>query len=130
MEQICQEASVSVLDGSRLLVVEDEFLVLLDLETTLRDAGAADVIAARNVEDGLAAVHDGGFDAAILDVRLGRQNVAPVAQALAERGLPFLFYTGQVSDQPTLGQWPNAAVVAKPALASALVAAVASLLGR
>jgi DNA-binding response OmpR family regulator len=119
-----------VLAGSRPLVVEDEFLDSLDLETTRLEAGAAQVIAARNVEDGLAAVRAGGFDAAILDVRLGRQSIAPVAQALAERGLPFLFYTGQVSDQPTLGQWPNAAVVAKPALAGALVAAVASLLGR
>ena len=52
--------------------------------------------------------------AAVLDVRLGRDEVGPVAQALAERGIPFLFHTGH-ADSSALASWSDAIIVRKPA---------------
>jgi DNA-binding response OmpR family regulator len=118
----------AALAGARLLVVEDEFLLLLDLESTLLDAGAVRVAAARNVRDGLAAVEKGDLDAAILDLRLGEESATPVARALAAQGVPFMFYTGERSDDPDLREWPRRQVLSKPARAETIVAAVAGLL--
>ena len=116
------------LDGARILVVEDDFLICLELETILADAGAKAVVLARTVADGLKLAGNGALDAAILDVRIGGKSVAPVARGLAARGLPFLFYTGQVETDPIRQEWPECRIVAKPARAPVLVNAVAELI--
>jgi hypothetical protein len=69
-----------ILAGRRVLLVEDEFLVAMDVESMLERAGCAAI--------GPAA------DAAVLDVNLNGTPVFPVAKALSERGIPFLFTTG------------------------------------
>ena len=65
---------------------------------------------------------------AILDVRIGRESVAPVARELTRRGIPFLFYTGQIGRDRMILEWPDRPVLAKPASSSRIVAAVAALL--
>ena len=65
---------------------------------------------------------------AILDVRLGREMVTPVARELAERGTPFLFYTGQANTDPIVAEWPSVKVLSKPTSRKALLAAVAQSL--
>ncbi|HKY94845.1 MAG TPA: response regulator [Kiloniellales bacterium] len=117
------------LDGARILVLEDEFILLLDLEWVLQEAGGA-VTTARTVRDGLDAVADGPLDAAILDLRIGLESAEPVAQALADRSVPFLFYTGQVGDDPVLRHWPSRTVLPKPAQSQTIIAAIAKLLRR
>ena len=116
------------LHGARVLVVEDDPLLLLELESILQDAGAEIVACCRNVKDGLMAVEKNGVAAAILDVRIGRTTIAPVARQLAERGTPFLFYTGQVENDPALAEWSDHVVLSKPARPATIVAAVALLL--
>jgi DNA-binding response OmpR family regulator len=116
------------LQGARVLVVEDDPLLLLELESILKDAGAEIVACCRNVKDGLMAVEKNGVAAAILDVRIGRTTIAPVARQLAERGTPFLFYTGQVENDPALAEWSDHVVLSKPARPATIVAAVALLL--
>ncbi len=79
---------------ARILVVEDEYLIRMLLEDMLADlgyeiAGAVGTIAEAKV---LAAKAD--FNIAILDVNLDGQEIYPVAEILAERGLPFVFVTG------------------------------------
>jgi len=74
------------------------------------------------------AVEKNGVAAAILDVRIGRTTIAPVARQLAERGTPFLFYTGQVENDPALAEWSDHVVLSKPARPATIVAAVALLL--
>ena len=84
-----------VLRGCRVLVVEDESLVAMLLETILDDMGCTTVGPVSSVEEGLAAVRDEEvLDAALLDVNVAGHQVFPVAQALAERGIPFVFSTG------------------------------------
>lgn len=84
------------LTGARLLVVEDETLVAMMVEDMLSDLGCVVVNVAGSVSTGLALLADPtlALDGAILDVNLGGEKVYPVADALAARGVPFLFATG------------------------------------
>jgi DNA-binding response OmpR family regulator len=125
-----QKAIDLPLRGARVLVVEDDPLLLLELESILQDAGAEIVACCRDVIDGLKAIQGDGLAAAVLDVRIGRATVAPVARELAERGTPFLFYTGQVENDPALAEWSDHIILSKPARPAVIVAAVALLLER
>jgi DNA-binding response OmpR family regulator len=115
--------------GARVLLVEDDFIILTELETLLTEAGAEVVGPCQTVGDALALV-DGRVSAAILDFALRHDTVEPVAAQLAECGVPFVFYTGQLETDALLAAWPGSKVVRKPADAKMVVAAVASLLGR
>jgi len=82
---------------SRLLVVEDEALILLDIEMTLRDMGVADVVTASAVDEALAVIDAGGLDAAVLDLHLGPTGWSyGVARRLQADGIPFIFSSGTV----------------------------------
>jgi len=116
------------LTGTRLLVVEDEPMLLLELETILSDAGADTVLLSRTTGDALARARDEQISAAILDIHLGSELVTPVARALAKRGVPFLFYTGQPRSDPVLVEWREHKVVSKPARPETIVKAVAGLI--
>jgi DNA-binding response OmpR family regulator len=116
------------LRNTRVLIVEDDALLLMELESILQEAGAKIVTCCRNVRDVLVAAEQCGLAAAILDVRIGRGTIAPVARRLAERETPFLFYTGQVENDPALAEWAGHVVLSKPARPAAIVAAVAGLL--
>ena len=78
----------------RVLVVEDEILIGMLLEDMLGDLGYEVAATASRVEEAAAFARDGQFDAAILDVNLNGQEVYPVAEILAGRGIPFVFATG------------------------------------
>jgi DNA-binding response OmpR family regulator len=115
------------LDGARVLVVEDDFLIGLELCAILTDAGAEVIGPMQTVQSALARAGDQTFSAAILDIRLGKETVEPVAQCLAEQHVPFLFYTGQSRTDPVRAIWPECQIVAKPALPTSLLRAVAAL---
>ncbi|MBX9796817.1 response regulator [Sphingomonas sp.] len=79
----------------RILVVEDEPLIVLLLGDVLDSIGKTMVGPADSVAEGLALVAAGGIDAAILDLRLrGGETSIAVAQALEEAGIPFVFASG------------------------------------
>jgi CheY-like chemotaxis protein len=83
------------LRGRRVLVIEDESLVAMLLETILEDLGCEVVGPESNIDDGLAAAHAAdGLDAALLDVNVAGREVFPVAEALLARNIPFVFSTG------------------------------------
>ena len=127
MESSLNAGTTRALAGAQLLIVEDDFLLLMDLEEVLLDAGA-DVQACRTIEDALRLVEKERISAAILDVRIGPDSIAPVARKLAARGTPFLFYTGQLGNDPMMTEWPNSKTISKPALPQVIVKAVAELL--
>lgn len=82
------------LEGLRLLLVEDEFVLALGLTDSLGDMGAIVLGPVTTVEDALALIERvPEIDAAVLDVNLGQQVVYPVADALIARGVPFMFAT-------------------------------------
>ncbi|MFS0790222.1 response regulator [Brevundimonas phoenicis] len=84
-----------IFTGRRVLIVEDELLVAMLLETILSDMGCDVIGPESNVDDGLRiASGTGELDAALLDVNVAGQEVFPVAEALKARGVPFVFSTG------------------------------------
>lgn len=84
-----------IFSGRRVLVVEDESLVAMLLETILSDMGCEIVGPASNVQDGLRVASQAtALDAALLDVNVAGQKVFPIAEALKARGVPFVFSTG------------------------------------
>jgi CheY-like chemotaxis protein len=78
----------------RLLVVEDEYLIRMLLEDMLGDLGYGVAAAVGTLSEARQLAASGEFNAAILDVNLDGQEIYPVADILADRGLPFVFVTG------------------------------------
>lgn len=78
----------------RILIVEDESLIAMLLEDLLADIGYTVVAAVPNVDQALTMLATEAVDLAIVDVNLGGTPSFPVADALAKRGIPFLFTTG------------------------------------
>ncbi|MBA3666225.1 MAG: response regulator [Sphingomonas sp.] len=83
-----------LLSGQRILVVEDEMMVLMNIECVLADLGCEEVTAAATVGRALACIDAQMFDLAMLDVNLDGLPSYPIADALAARGVPFVFSTG------------------------------------
>lgn len=78
----------------RILIVEDHFAVADSLRMFLENAGFEIAGMAGTVSAAAAAVERGGFDIAILDIRLGAASIAPVADRVAAAGVPIVFLTG------------------------------------
>jgi CheY-like chemotaxis protein len=76
------------------LVIEDEGLVSVLIEDILLDSGCNIAGTASSLAEALDKVETLAFDFAIVDVNLNGLQSAPVAQALVERGLPFVLATG------------------------------------
>jgi len=79
---------------TRVLVVEDEIMLALFLEDMLAEHGYEVAGVASRLEEGLARAEVPDFALAVLDVHLNGQDVFPLADRLAEQGLPFVFATG------------------------------------
>ncbi|KOX59183.1 hypothetical protein ADL19_05600 [Streptomyces purpurogeneiscleroticus] len=119
---------VHALVGRRILVVEDEYLIAIEVKRWLEQAGATVVGPVPSVDQALDVIADDRLDAAVLDVNLGAGSmVYPAAGRLDALGVPYLFASGVVDvsrqdghrDQPLLE---------KPYLEDELVRAVAELL--
>jgi CheY-like chemotaxis protein len=85
---------MSTLRGARVLVVEDEAILSLDLEAMLLDLGCMVAGTADKLDDALQMARTSDFDVALLDVNLGGKRVDPVAEAIRARGIPIVFVTG------------------------------------
>jgi len=70
------------LSGRRVLLVEDEAIIALDLAALLTDLGAVVVGAAHCVANALELLNKGKIDCAVLDINLNGEPVYPVARAL------------------------------------------------
>ena len=83
----------------RVLVVEDEPLLALDLESELSAAGFDVVGPAASVARALGLIDELGCDTALLDVNLGLETSEAVALALRARGTPFVVMSGYAQDE-------------------------------
>jgi PAS domain S-box-containing protein len=114
------------LAGARVLIVEDAALLAMELESGLSEAGAVVVGPAYELAEALALL-DQHLDAAVLDANLNGLSVGPVADILAERGVPFVFATGygEAGGAPSGFDAP---VIRKPYDVTQVTAAVGDLL--
>jgi CheY-like chemotaxis protein len=78
----------------RLLIVEDELLIALELQSIVEQLGGTVVGPAGSVEGALQLLSETTPDAALLDANLRGDRVTPVAQACRERSIPFALVTG------------------------------------
>lgn len=85
---------IAALEGKKILVVEDEFLVATLLQDILESAGCTVSGPIARVPEALDAVDHETYDAAVLDVNLGGDRIDPVADALSRQNIPFMFVTG------------------------------------
>ena len=118
-----------LLSGRRILVVEDEMLILMMIEAMLADLGCESVTAAATINQAIALVNGKVFDAAMLDVNLKGSNSSPVADALVTRGVPFFFSTGN-NGLHVMDRYSGTAVLRKPFTYEDLTAIFTGLLPR
>ena len=82
------------LRGKRILLVEDEALVAMDIEAHLAAEGCEVIGPAGTIERARQLVREAAFDAVLLDANLGGHSVEELAVTLTQSGIPFAFATG------------------------------------
>ncbi|AMJ59749.1 response regulator [Bosea sp. PAMC 26642] len=116
-----------ILAGARVLVVEDEMMLLMMIESMLEDLGCESVTAAATVNQALALLDAQAFDVAMLDLNLNGDRSYPIADALAARDVPFLFSTGYGS-QGVMDGYRERPVLMKPYQIGELVSTLRGLI--
>jgi len=116
-----------LLEGKRILVVEDEPLVAMLLEEMLLDCGCEVVGPAYSLLQGSRLAESEALDAAVLDVNLNGELSHGIAEVLQARGVPFAFATGYGSPPP-MAIDSGAPVLQKPYPADRLEAVLRELL--
>jgi len=119
------------LSGLRVLVVEDELVIAMELENLLRGLGCIVLEPVPTIGRALDALASEQLDVAVLDMNLRGERATPVAKALQERGLPFVLVTGYGSERLAKEALEDAPCLRKPVnykqLASAISDDVAGL---
>jgi CheY-like chemotaxis protein len=115
-------------DLRRVLVVEDEALIAMEIADALSNAGWEVVGPASSVAQALALLASTGCDAAVLDVNLGNETVEPVARELITSGTPFVAVSGYSRDQQS-SLLRNAPLIGKPLKPELLVAEIRRCFG-
>jgi CheY-like chemotaxis protein len=116
-------------EGLRVLIIEDETLIALLLEDMLTELGCKVVGTAPTVGTAMEMVDQLAPALAVLDINLGGESSYGVADALASRGIRFVFSTGY-ADGRLDAPWQDRPVLQKPfgqeQLAEAVSLALAS----
>lgn len=115
------------LPGRRVLVVEDNPLLALDIDEALRASGAEVVGPALDIDSGLSLVRADALDGAVLDIDIGGTPVWPIARELKEDGVPFVFVSGDI-EKGIPDDFTGAVCLAKPAQAETILATVAAVM--
>ncbi|WEZ86001.1 response regulator (plasmid) [Rhizobium sp. 32-5/1] len=119
----------SLLADRRILVVEDETMILLMIEEMLDELGCRNVTSAGTVEKALLEIETRTFDGAMLDMNLHGIDSCPVADSLASHGVPFIYSTGNCYRETRDG-FCERDVLRKPFSFDQLTSALTGLLPR
>ncbi len=118
-----------MLKNCRIMIVEDEPVLALELVSILEDEGAIVVAVAQCVASALDSVREYWINCAILDIDLNGETSYPIADALSELNLPFAFVTGYTESEPP-PRHIHRPVINKPFSATHVVEAVAVMAWR
>jgi CheY-like chemotaxis protein len=113
----------SIARGGRILVVENEALVALEIASILSSAGFDVIGPAGSVAQALTILDGSMCDAAVLDVNLGRETAEPIAVRLLSCGTPFVVVSGYARNQQPAA-FKDAVLLNKPASPERLIAEV------
>jgi len=111
----------ATLQGERLLVLEDEPLIAIDVQATLEREGAR-VLLAHTMREALLHANSGALSAGVLDFRVGGEDAEPVCETLTRREVPFIFFTGLSGALPE--RWAATPIVPKPAAPETIIGAL------
>lgn len=100
--------------GKRVLIVEDEVFVALDLQARIEDAGGIVVGPVTTLHDALLIATHADVDVAIMDVELHGEISFPAADILVGKGTPFLWHSGFAGAERFARDYPDAPVIEKP----------------
>lgn len=81
-------------DARRVLIVEDEPLLAMNLEDMLTELGHLVTATATRIDKAISLAEGSDFNLAVLDINLAGSNTFQVAAILRERGIPFIFTSG------------------------------------
>lgn len=110
---------MSLFDGIKVLIVEDEGFVAMLIEEMLEELGCEIAASVAGLEQACAIAASAKIELAVLDVNLAGQQSFPVARILRERGVPFMFSTGYgTAGLPA--EFSGSPVLAKPFSAKTL----------
>lgn len=113
----------------KILIAEDEALLALDMELSLSDLGITCAVVATLFEaTALAEAHE--FDAAVLDICLGKEDSFPAARVLQRRGIPFLFHSGHAMRSEVEIEFPGVTLLNKPVTISRIHSEILELVGK
>ena len=114
----------------KILVLEDEALIAIDIEMTLEEAGHRNIVLCHSVEDALAQIDRTKPEIALLDVNLGKGHTSiPVAERLHDLGVPFFFLSGYTEATVSLPDGLESIKrMSKPFQSSELIAAVQTMI--
>jgi CheY-like chemotaxis protein len=122
--------SSATMNGRRILVVEDNFLAAEVVRDTLESYGCQVVGPVGRLEDGLRLASAEALDGAVLDINLNGERCFPIAKALLDRGVPFMFLTGYDDAGLIPPELRPTRRVGKPILGHQLITALAEVLTR
>src|SRR3569623_569838 len=111
-----------------VLVVEDEFIIALDLSETVRDLGFRVEGPFADKENAFIAIDQQMPDCAILDVKTADGEVYPLADALADAGVPIIFHSGHVAPVEIAERYPQARACSKPCPPDRLITLISGAL--
>lgn len=117
------------LKGVRVLLVEDQMIVAMQIEDILQAAGCKVVGPVGTLEAAIAMARDEPLDAAVLDVNLDGDKVYPAAEELHSRGIPFILATGY-GEQTLPEKWRYRPRLSKPFRREQLEQLLGSVAGR
>lgn len=120
------QVSLKRLEGKRILIVEDEPLLAMDIAGQLEDAGAFVIGPAGNAAAALSLIEQYRFDGALLDANLGGHPVDDIAASLARKNIPFAFVSGYSRDSLPKS-FNEVELLSKPFNATRLLATAAKL---
>jgi PAS domain S-box-containing protein len=125
--QVRGQTDGRIFEGRMILIVEDEPLLAMELETNLNALGCKTLRSAATLNAAKAAIGDSGCDAALVDVNLGGRQADELAVALTRKNIPFAFVTGYGREGLPAG-FKEVAILSKPFAKEELLVVLAQLL--
>lgn len=113
----------------RIMIVDDEALVLLDMTMTVEELGHEVFCECTSVSDALECLGKGSPDAALLDIDVGGTMVWPVARELDQRDCPIVFVSANRAHEELRGEFSHCDFIDKPASRDCIDAALTRAVG-